>query len=31
MHLDGVLRDNAFEDGEYHQSLIYSLLETEFR
>lgn len=31
MHLDGTLRDSAFEDGAYHHALIYSLLETEFR
>jgi hypothetical protein len=30
-HHDGVLRDNAFEDGRYHDSYIYSLLETEVK
>jgi RimJ/RimL family protein N-acetyltransferase len=28
--LDGILRDNAFEGGRYHNSHIYSLLEGEF-
>lgn len=28
-HRDGVLRDNAFEDGRYHDSYIYSLLQTD--
>jgi RimJ/RimL family protein N-acetyltransferase len=27
---DGLLRDNCFEGGEYHNSHIYSLLESEF-
>jgi len=28
-HRDAVLRDNAFEDGRYHDSYIYSLLRTD--
>jgi len=28
-HRDGVLRDNAFEDGRYHDSYIYSRLRTD--
>ena len=30
-HKDGMLRDNCFEDGAYHDSFIFSLLEKEYK
>ena len=30
MHRDGRLRDNSFENGAYHDSLVFSLLRSEF-
>lgn len=30
-HQDGVLRDNCFEDGVYHNSYIFSLLSKEYK
>ena len=29
-HIDGILRDNYFHDGKFHNSYIFSILATEF-